>query len=104
MNITDYVIVLDVDARYRVRFATAVGSVTEFVVQLEYHATRNWIPVTRYDTAHGFAHCDAYEPGGDVNQHEPMQISDFGRAMNVAIQTIQSDWETLVAPFREARP
>ncbi len=104
MNITDYVIVLGVDARYRVRFETAVGIVTEFVIQLEYHAPTEWIPVTRYDNAHGFAHCDEYGPSGVVNQHQPMHMSDFGRAMNVAIQTIQDDWETLVAPFREARP
>ena len=104
MNITDYLVVLDLDARYRVRFETALGDVSEFVVQLEYYASPEWTPVVRYDTAHGFAHGDRYGPGGVESQHGPMHIHDLGKAMNVAIRTIQDDWQTLIAPFREARP
>ena len=104
MNVTDYVVVLDYDARYRVRFEAVVGNVAEFVVQLEFHASTDWIPVVRYDTAHDFAHCDRYGPNGIVSQHEPMHIADYGKAMNAAIQTIQSDWQALIARFREAKP
>src|SRR5437867_1487240 len=104
MNVTDYVVVLDNDARYRVRFETAMGNVTEFLVQLEYHASTAWLPVVRYDTAHDFPHCDRYGPNGIVSQHEPMQIADHGKAMNAAIFTIQGDWQALIAPFRESKP
>jgi hypothetical protein len=52
------------DVRYRVRFDKEHGRVLAFVVQLEYESSSGWLPVVRFDTAHGFAHCDRYFPMG----------------------------------------
>ncbi|MHA2380883.1 MAG: DUF7718 family protein [Candidatus Thorarchaeota archaeon] len=32
------------------------------MVQLECYFYGEWVPVVRYDTAHGFAHCDRLRP------------------------------------------
>ncbi|HLC15676.1 MAG TPA: hypothetical protein VJL89_05565, partial [Thermodesulfovibrionia bacterium] len=53
---------LDEDNALRVRFEIDKGRVSQFVVQLECTFDDEWIPVVRYDTAHGFAHCDKLHP------------------------------------------
>ena len=101
MNRSEYVRAVDADVRYRVRFTTEQGQVLEFVVQLEVAVKGQWKPVIRYDTAHGFAHCDRYEVDGIVSQHELLPASDFNDALTLATRTIHRDWEDLVRPFRE---
>ena len=49
-------------------FAIERGQVLEFIVQLEIAVGRQWKPVIRYDTAHGFAHRDRYEREGGGQQ------------------------------------
>ena len=104
MNVTEFVRLLDADVRYRVRFETDRGDVVGFTVQLECVAGDDWRPVIRYDTAHGFAHCDSYGPDGVVNRHEPMNVSSFGGGLTVAVRKVRADWEQLVAAFRKAYP
>jgi hypothetical protein len=104
MNRVEYVRDLDVDVRYRVGFATEQGTVLEFVVQLEVAVAGGWRPVVRYDTAHGFPHCDRYEPDGSVRRHEHLPVSEYGQALTFATRVIRRDWEELVRPFRETAP
>ena len=49
---------LDEDNSLRVSFEMERGEVLKFVVQLECRFEEKWSPVMRFDTAHGFAHCD----------------------------------------------
>jgi hypothetical protein len=51
---------LNDDNALRVEFELEHGQVLKFVVQLEcrFGASGELTPVVRYDTAHGFAHCD----------------------------------------------
>src|SRR5690242_8385830 len=100
MNRTAYVRNLDWDVRYRVEFLVDHARIQEFVVQLEMVLDQQWKPVIRYDTAHGFAHCDRYEADGTIHRHEPMGISDFNEALTFATRTIRNDWEALVGSFR----
>jgi hypothetical protein len=104
MNRTEYVRVLDADVRYRVCFVEDHGLIREFVVQLEIVVEDRWTPVIRYDTAHGFAHCDRYEPDGTVKRHEPLPAADFNQALTWATRRIRTDWEELVHSFRKQRP
>ncbi len=100
MNQTDYVRVMDLDVRYRVSFATDHGVVLNFTVQLEVARVEGWAQVIRFDTAHGFAHCDRYQPDGTVTKHELLPVSDFNQALTFAERTVRSRWEELAAPFR----
>jgi len=93
-------VTLDGDVRYRVEFDQDRSSTVAFVVQLEFGAGDNVRPVLRYDTAHGFAHCDRYRPDGSVSKHEPMAEGDFNQALTAAVKDVLDNWEDQVRPFR----
>jgi hypothetical protein len=101
MNQTDYVRSLHTDVRYRVAFTVEHGQVLDFVVQLEVVVGQQWKPVIRYDTAHGFAHCDRYAPDGTVHRHEVLPVGSFGEALTLATRNVRTQWEDLSRPFRE---
>jgi hypothetical protein len=101
MHRTAYLRDLDVGVRYRVEFVVNGGQVLEFVVQLEVESSGLWKPVIRFDTAHGFAHCDRYKPDGSVQRHEPIAAVDFNQALTVATSIIRAQWEELSRTFRE---
>lgn len=103
MNQTDYVRLMDVDVRYRVSFVTEHGVVLSFTVQLEVAAADRWIPLIRFDTAHGCAHRDRYQPDGTVVKHELVPASDFNQALTFAERVVRSRWEELAGPFRRQR-
>ena len=65
-----------------------------FVVQLEVlHPRRGaWLPVVRYDTAHGFAHRDRVFPDGTVEK-TPLPIDDYNQALNYAEIDLRDHWE-----------
>ena len=73
MNQTEYLRYVDTDVRYRVSFGSDRGQIQEFVVQLEVIVQDNWKPAIRFDTAHGFAHCDRYRPDGTIERHDHCQ-------------------------------
>lgn len=57
--------------RLRVRVDIFRGDVTRFVVQLEYNSKDDkWLPVVRYDNAHGRPHRDILDPGGKTIKKE----------------------------------
>lgn len=58
MRIVEFRRMFDDKNAARVRFLVERDRVTEFVVQLECFIEGKWIPIVRYDTAHGFAHRD----------------------------------------------
>lgn len=76
----------------RVRFSLEYGRVVEFVIQLECLLERRWTAVVRYDTAHGFAHCDRLHP------YEPalktrIETRDYNEALTVALDDLSAHWE-----------
>ncbi len=95
---------MDAEVRYRVSFVSEHGRILEFVVQLGVAVAGEWKPAVRFDTVHGFAHGDRYEPGGTVKRHEILAVSDFNEALTLAIHTIRNDWEDLIRAFREKIP
>lgn len=102
MHTTSYLRKLhDPDVQYRVRFDVERGQVIEFMVQLEYDGPDGWQPVVRFDTAHGFAHCDRYGPDGVEQQHQPMLQRDYREALTYAIQYVKTNYALLAQPFRE---
>ena len=65
-----------------------------FIVQLEVrhpvHGT--WVPIVRYDTAHGFAHRDRLHPDGSTEK-TPLRVEDYNQALNYAEADLHDHWE-----------
>jgi len=101
MNVTDYVLFLTYDTLYRVWFEVEKGKVLQFVVQLEILDGDKWIPVVRYDTAHGFAHRDRYKADGTVSHHEMLPVSEYQEALTFAIRDVRLNWEDWIYQYRE---
>ena len=85
--------ILDSDNRLRARFEIERGSVLSFMVQLEsrFDEYSEWVPVVRYDTAHGFAHLDRLHPYG-ATAKSAMPSQDYSEALQLAIDDLTSKW------------
>lgn len=91
MRVVEFLRLLDDGIRMRVRFVIESGAVVQFTVQLEWLSGGRWIGLVRYDTAHGFAHCDTmhpYEPASKMRL--PMQ--SYGDALTFAIDDLTANW------------
>ena len=51
-----------------------------------------WMPVVRYDTAHGYAHKDLINPDG-TKKKIFIGIADFNEALTLADTDINENWE-----------
>jgi hypothetical protein len=84
---------LDNDNALRVRFELERGRVIKFMVQLEcrFGDDATWVPVVRYDTAHGFAHCDRLHPYETATKIE-MTTRDYNEALTTAMNDLVKNW------------
>ena len=78
------------NARKRHYHESNQGEVLAFTVQLEVFVDGVWRPAIRYDSAHGFAHCDRYFLDGRSTKTE-LQI-DFDQALTFADEDIKENW------------
>ena len=89
----------EAQVRYRVRFITTRGRVTEFVVQLEVQTGSEWRPIVRYNTAHGRPHRDLYRIDGSVTkQWLDMSLNE---ALTYAIKEIKDNWRRYAEQWLE---
>ena len=100
MRTVEFRRLLDDNNALRIRFELERGQVLKFVVQLECYFDDGWIPVARYDTAHGFAHCDRLRP------YEPtvktrMDTQDYNEALTFAIQDLVDNWSDYRRRYEE---
>ena len=91
MAIVEYVRALGEGARVRHSHETRRGTVVAFVVQLEVELRGVWVPVVRYDMAHGQAHIDMYE----TPRRKQKQFLELppGEVMTLAEEDIRDNWE-----------
>jgi len=91
MAIVEYVRALGEGARERHYHETQRGRVVAFVVQLEVELRDAWVPVIRYDMAHGQAHVDLYE----TPKRKRKQFLDLppSEVMTLAEEDIRDNWE-----------
>ncbi len=88
--------------RIRCVFETRRGKVINIkVVQYETLLHGKWMPVIRYDTAHGFFHKDVYLFGGRKRLKEFIFKSSLEEALTFAIQDIRMNWPTYKSAFLE---
>ena len=66
----------------------------QFVVQLEVQHPRRgtWLPVVRYDTAHGFAHRDRLHPDGR-SEKTALPVQDYAQALSYAEADLKDQWQ-----------
>ena len=84
-------------ARKRHRHATSRGKVVRFTVQLEIWWTGQWLPIVRYDGAHGVAHRDLYE--GPTKKRKAYLALDFNEALTVADRDVDRRWRAYKDDF-----
>ena len=91
MKSIEYWRYLDEENGLRVRIEVDRGCVLKFSIQLECLIDAQWSPVVRYDTAHGFAHCDRLHP------YEPalktrMPPQNYNHALQIAMDDLTRNW------------
>ena len=95
MRMVEYRRFLDSDNALRVRFELERGRVLKFMIQLEgrFENSAGWVPIVRYDTAHGFAHCDKLHPYEAATKIE-MRTRDYNEALTTAVDDLVNNWHT----------
>ncbi|MFZ5820799.1 MAG: DUF7718 family protein [Chloroflexota bacterium] len=85
--------IFDQDNILRIRFELDRGQVLSFVAQLEcFFGQSGWLPVIRYDTAHGFAHRDTMRPGKEAGK-DSIPVRTYKEGLNYAIDDIKANWQ-----------
>jgi hypothetical protein len=97
MATVEYVRALGEGARKRHSHVTSRGEVVVFVVQLEVQFRGTWLPVVRYDMAHGKAHVDVYE----TPRRKRKQFLGLppGEVLTLAEEDIRDNWERYQEEF-----
>lgn len=102
MRVVEFHRFLNEDNALRVRFEVEHGIVLKFVVQLECRFGENigFAPVVRYDTAHGFAHCDRFHPYEESSKII-MATQDYNEALTFAMDDLVKRWRAHRRRFEE---
>ncbi len=87
-----YIFMLSDKDRKRHEHLKDKGKVLEFVVQYEILLGNKWMPVVRYDTAHGYAHKDLINPDGSKEKIF-MGVVNLNEALTLADKDINENWE-----------
>ena len=80
------------DCRKRHEHHRRKNEVIKFVVQLEVLVKGQWRPILRYDTAHGFAHCDILHHDGKVEKVR-MPTLNYTEALTYADDDLSQNWQ-----------
>jgi hypothetical protein len=62
------------------------------VAQYETIINEKWMPIVRYDCAHGFFHRDVMHPNGD-KEKKLIDVPDLNFAFSYARQDLEDKWE-----------
>ena len=86
-----YLFILTAEDRKRHEHTVDKGKVVEFSVQYEILHQGKWMPVVRYDTAHGFFHKDIIKPDG-TQEKMLLGVADYNEALVLADEDINKNW------------
>ena len=99
-----YVTMLSGNVRRRHEHVRFGKQVTQFLIQIEYLLKDQWIPVVRYDTAHGFAHRDFIFPNSKVEK-TPLFTKTLNEALDFAQSDLKVNWSSYLERFlKEVKP
>lgn len=82
-----------------IRRATVGGTVTRFAVVLLALVENRLLPITRYDTAHGYAHRDVIGLTEGLRGKLPCRNMTYNQAFEYAIRDIKQNAENYLADF-----
>jgi hypothetical protein len=99
---TEYVIRLSLGDRYRHVHVRAKDRIVFFRIQLETLVGEKWMPVVRYDTAHGFVHRDLLDKRGYAIK-TPLFNQDLNDALTFAENDLKTNWLSYRERFLEGR-
>lgn len=80
------------EAQIRCWYQRVKGRVVRYTVQLEIFHEGNWVPVVRYDNAHGFCHRDTLHPNGSQDKIG-VSVGDVNQTFTYAIEELRANWE-----------
>lgn len=93
MRLVAFNYIFDRDNILRIRFELDRGQVLAFVAQLEcLFEDSGWLPVVRYDTAHGFTHRDTMRPNEETEKTE-ISVRSYKEGLNYAMDEIKANWQ-----------
>src|SRR6266480_1483262 len=78
-------------ARVRCAYQRVGRTIVRFTVQLEIERSGSWLPVVRYDNAHGFCHRDDLHPDGGQDK-TAVFVGDVNATFTYAIQDLRTNW------------
>ncbi|NUO83645.1 hypothetical protein HUU05_26520 [candidate division KSB1 bacterium] len=94
----DFVVEMNPFDRYRQRHLSIKGKIIKFTAQYETNIGGQWLPVVRYDTAHGFFHRDVMHPN-KRREKISIEAADFNEALTFAREDIKRSWQNYKAAF-----
>ena len=97
---TEYAIRLGPNDRYRHLHIRAKDAIVFFRVQYETMVKGRWLPVVRYDSAHGYAHRDLLDQKGNVSK-TPLFNQGLNDALTFAESDLKANWLKYKRAFLE---
>lgn len=94
MGEREFLIYLDPETRlcrYRHYHVSDGKQVIEFRIQLEIFADGNWVPIVRYDTAHGRPHRDILHPNGEQTK-DWFEGYSMAEVLTIGKNDIMENW------------
>jgi len=80
------------EAHIRCIFVRSGRRVLRFTVQLEIEHGGYWLPIVRYDNAHGFCHRDDLHPDGSQDK-TPIFVGDNNQTFTYAVEELRAKWK-----------
>lgn len=103
IKIKNFVTPYAINCRKRHQHHRYKKEIVEFIVQLEVLIDGKWHPVIRYDTAHGFAHCDIIHYSGKIEKVK-MPTLDYREALTYADNDLIENWQIYRGRFLKEAP
>ena len=85
--------------RLGVQFSLEGGRVLRFVVQYETRLADKYVPVVRYDTAHGTPHRDLLDINGNSLEKTDLDLTNE-EALSLGWNDLTKNWRSYRAAFR----
>ncbi len=101
MSESEFELRLSENNQARVSFRTEKGKVSKFTVQLE-RKNKKWLPIVRFDTAHGRVHKHVFHPDG-TQEIVKLKFDNYNQALTYVYQYVKLHWEEMVAEFERKR-
>jgi hypothetical protein len=86
------------DVRIRCSYERVGKQIVRFTVQLEIVVDGNWVPVVRYDNAHGFCHRDTLHPDGSQDK-TPLFPGDANDTFTTGVEELKASWQVHQARY-----